>query len=608
MRTLDQQALAVGPSKRLSALFSGRTTVGVMTWLSIFSPTVSVLIAIVLVACYSLYRALLPKPLPGIPYSRDAARSVMGDVKAMSKDLKTSHLNYVEWITAQSSKLDSSIYQLFFPLSRPVVILTDHREILDVLSRRGKEFDRSMNFAQIFRGTMRHAFVAMRTSDPQFRPQKRLLADTMSQTFLVDVAAKHIYEHSLLLVNLWRTKSRIAHGRPFAVQEDIRQVALDALWAVSFGTGLGSIEAQCVALENSDFSLDPSVHNDTAVDLPHAELPASAAAVRMLINDINGLNLAFLPNLHHWLIRRLPRWQRARAAKDKLMEDSLNNAKARLLSPESREDMVTCATDHMVFREHQAAQRENRRPQYDSRAAKDDLFAFLFAGHDAPSATLQWGVKLLADHPTVQSDLRSALHRAFPNDTLPSGAAIAKADIPYLDATIEEILRVGRPGPGQIREALCDTELLGYAIPKGTEIFLMSNGPGYVGPDTFKGHIAEKDRSLSSQAAKDKTPLDWEATDIAAFEPKRWLKPDGRGSMTFDPNAGPVQQFGAGVRGCFGRKLGYLELRILITVLVWHFDFPKLPEALSSYARGNQYAKQVFARPVPLAVGEVKRA
>lgn len=61
----------------------------------------------VLAVLYIGYRAALPKPLPGIPYDRDAARKLFGDVPEMmsyvrrtkrifvrvSVDLNSSHQN-----------------------------------------------------------------------------------------------------------------------------------------------------------------------------------------------------------------------------------------------------------------------------------------------------------------------------------------------------------------------------------------------------------------------------------------------------------------------------------------------------------------------------------
>lgn len=41
------------------------------------------LLGAVLAGLYALYRAALPKPLAGIPYNRDAANKVFGDIPEM---------------------------------------------------------------------------------------------------------------------------------------------------------------------------------------------------------------------------------------------------------------------------------------------------------------------------------------------------------------------------------------------------------------------------------------------------------------------------------------------------------------------------------------------
>lgn len=38
---------------------------------------------VVLLGLYVVYKAVLPKPLPGIPYNRDAAEKLFGDVPEM---------------------------------------------------------------------------------------------------------------------------------------------------------------------------------------------------------------------------------------------------------------------------------------------------------------------------------------------------------------------------------------------------------------------------------------------------------------------------------------------------------------------------------------------
>lgn len=43
----------------------------------------TLVLGVVLAGVYLAYRAVLPKPLPNIPYNRDAAKMLLGDVPEM---------------------------------------------------------------------------------------------------------------------------------------------------------------------------------------------------------------------------------------------------------------------------------------------------------------------------------------------------------------------------------------------------------------------------------------------------------------------------------------------------------------------------------------------
>lgn len=92
-------------------------------------------------------------------------------------------------------------------------------------------------------------------------------------------------------------------------------------------------------------------------------------------------------------------------------------------------------------------------------------------------AALCWGIKFLSRHQDVQGRLREALETAHSNAAttkrLPTAQEIAKANVPYFDAVIEEIHRRGHTAPGTNRRATCDTTILGYHIPKGTDVFMV---------------------------------------------------------------------------------------------------------------------------------------
>lgn len=180
----------------------------------------------------------------------------------------------------------------------------------------------------------------------------------------------------------------------------------------------------------------------------------------------------------------------------------------------------------------------------------------LVAGHETTATTTTWGLKYLADDQEVQNRLRRAIITVLADSTaskIPSAAQIVAADIPYLDATIAEILRCGRTTTGAVRVAKVDCTVLGYRIPKGSSIMCSTCGPSYL-HDTLA--VNEGSRSPSSQAAGGKH-REWESGGKQKFRPERWLEGGGDGDASeagvyFNPNAGPSLPFGAGPRGCFG--------------------------------------------------------
>ena len=77
--------------------------------------------------------------------------------------------------------------------------------------------------------------------------------------------------------------------------------------------------------------------------------------------------------------------------------------------------------------------------------------------------------------------------------------------------------------------------------------------------------------------------------DVGLFRPERWITTgadgDSDGREAYDAQAGPMLSFGSGLRGCFGRKLAYVELKLLTTLIVWSFELERCPEGLSGYDR-----------------------
>ncbi|KAI5200906.1 cytochrome P450 [Aureobasidium subglaciale] len=562
----------------------------------IFSPSVLALGAISLTLIYVLYRAVLPKPIPGIPYNKKAANSIFGDVPEWLNYIKQNNGQALNWWHREMEKHDSPIIQLFLdPFGPPAVVVADFREAQDVLLRRHKEFDRSTIFEKIFSGTMPHHHIWQKTGDV-VRMQKRLLADTMMPAFLTEVAAPRIHEAMMDLVRLWDLKARLAKDHPFEAHEDIAHATLDAIWVVTLGSSAKTIESQANMLESiPDLSLPSS--KDKAISFPKAPHPPAFDAILTLTNSMEPLISSPFPKIHHWFLRQSRSYRDAKRYKDQEIEHMIKMAVNKFADSQTialeKQGIDRSAIDHMIRRELLASRKEGRSPQYDTPAAKDELFGFLIAGHDTTSTTVAWAVKLLSDNRSAQEKLREVLRSTYADATAekrqPTAEEVTTLHNPYIDATLEEILRCGGTASVLSRVALVDSDIFGIRIPKGTDVNFMSYF-GYIAPSV--GTIEEDKRSTSSQASKDKTGV-WETSDIEAFNPKRWLRRIGEtDEMEFMKNAGPTLQFGAGVRGCFGRRLAYIELRMLVVFIVWNFELLPVPEELGTYMAVDRITHQ----------------
>lgn len=165
------------------------------------------------------------------------------------------------------------------------------------------------------------------------------------------------------------------------------------------------------------------------------------------------------------------------------------------------------------MKEFQAAAKEGRQARPDTPQLRDELYGFILGGtsktallplqlfqppfliffysdlplispllpkkkgHETSSTAIVWTLKLLARHQNIQDKFRAALHeyhsRAKRDGDQPTVEEIINPDQPYTDALIEEILRVAGVLPVMARDAMVDTEVLGYVIPKGTQIFMV---------------------------------------------------------------------------------------------------------------------------------------
>lgn len=352
--------------------------------------------------------------------------------------------------------------------------------------RRTREFDRSAFFGDLFYNVVPHNQVHMSTGD-EWRGHRRLMHDTMSSGFLHDVAGPQIYSTALAMLDLWRQKMRLAAGHPFSAATDVPKGTLDVIWAVTFGSEAGTTKKQFEYLSGVDkIERADEDDKDAAVDFPTVTDPETFTAIITLTGSVEIPMKSPFPRIHHSLAMRfMPRLVAAMKAKDRLITHHLQDSWRKFQGQADEEESaggggrVKSAMDLVVQREAIMAQKENRPARYDTPAIRDEMFGFLVAGYDTTSSTICWGLKFLATYQPVQQKLRAELRAAFTRardaGDKPTVEDIVKSNIPYLDATLEEIHRCGGTASSAIRRTTEDTVILGHRVPKDTDVFMVSN-------------------------------------------------------------------------------------------------------------------------------------
>ncbi|KAI8315443.1 Cytochrome P450 monooxygenase TRI13 [Colletotrichum sp. SAR11_59] len=496
-----------------------------------------------------------------------------------------------DFIAAQSRRHNSPIFQIWLgPLTKPAVVVADFREGQDILLRR-KEFDRSNFMSSVLSGEANSFHITLKTG-PQWKAQRRLLQDLMTPAFLHRVAAPNIYKSALRLVDLWRKKAHLADGKSFSAEHDVFYAALDAVFDFGFGDAaeMRALIPQLEALATTNVeALRNAALDKEALSFPTAPIHPALEATLQGADNIGGVAETGFPRLAWSIIGLMPSVRRTRAVRDKFLVDQVLKAseryKLQVRNAGDEEKHVKSAIDLMVRRLNGVVEKEGHLLPNWIETMRDETSGFIVAGHDTTSTTLCWGLKYMADDQSVQQrlfdSLRSFHSAAATENRLLTHSEICDAKIPYLDAVIEEMLRLAHTAASQDRDCKEDTIILGHAIPKGTLVMVPNKGPSFTEPGY---EIDERLRSPSCQkAAKDFGLRVWGSHGMEKFRPERWLIRNENGEDEFNAAAGPTLPFGLGLRGCFGRKLAYMEMKLLVTTLAWSFEFQKCPENLSSY-------------------------
>ncbi|TDZ71621.1 Cytochrome P450 monooxygenase TRI13 [Colletotrichum trifolii] len=555
----------------------------------------------VLLAAYLVYRTLLPRPIPGIPYNKKAAASLLGDMpELLGHSARTGEM--YDWLGAQNVKHNAPVVQVFGrPLGRPWVIVSDFFETQDILTRRVRELDISDFTADLLGGVIPEHHSRWVTGD-EWKNRRRLVGDILTPSFLEKVAAPLLHESTARMTALWREKARLAQGRPFSGLKDISHCALDAVLAFTFGPGLEGLSATQPDVDRlaSLLSLDGVEMDvwDEPVAFPRAPPNPVLEALLKISDSLETAMKSLFPVLAHWFLRQGKQMKNAIRLKEDFLRRQIDLAALRVRSNGQGEGAVRCAIDDMVRRESWLAAKERRPPAFHTRSFYDELYGFTLGGHESTSNSNQWAIKILASHQAEQAKLRAILREAFPEALaerrVPTAQEITQARCPYLDASIEELFRVSLTAPAVARSATQDTQILGCHIPKGTVVFVVWNQASYTEPGLPVDVDLRSPAARAAMSGKASGPEDSKFS-TADYVPERYLVRSGDGTrQVFDPSRGRNMIFSMGPRGCYGRKLAYVQMRMLVVLVLWSFQLEELPQELNTVGAYDKLTREPY--------------
>ena len=394
---------------------------------------------------------------------------------------------------------------------RRLLVVADHSVIGAMLRDRPDGFRRTTHLERIASelGMARGLFIA---EGDEWRRQ-RLMVMAGFDPGHVKRYFPSLHQVGARLLVRWQKAA--AARRPIDVQGDLMRYTVDTIAGLAFGTEVNTLD-----------STDDVIQRHLDV---------------------------IFPNLWQRLLAPVPTWRIVRTPADRRLEGHIAevdkaiagfiaSARARLRQEPALRDNPSNLLEAMIV----AADRDHS--GIDDRHVKGNVLTLLLAGEDTTANSIAWMIQLLWSNP-------AALARAREEVRSVAGAGIAvtpeqMGQLPYLEACIQETMRLKPVAPVIFFQAIRDTTIGDIRVPAGTTV----------------AAVMRKD-SLDPQLVP----------DAASFVPERWLAGDG--AAPANPAKHTSMPFGGGARICPGRYLALLEIKMAMTVLLAHFDIEQVGTA-----------------------------
>lgn len=234
---------------------------------------------------------------------------------------------------------------------------------------------------------------------------------------------------------------------------------------------------------------------------------------RLPLMAINGENRRFRADLTYF---------------NRLVYDFIRNRRA---SGETPNDLLQLLLD---------SRDEETGEQMNDEQIRDEAITMFAAGHETSATGLSWLLWELSAQPDIVARIRQE-SEIF--DTVPGFDQLVR--MPYTRQVVEEGLRLYPPAWTMTRESTVDQEIEGYAIPKGSSVF-MSVFELHRNPDLWEHPTSFNPENFHAEAVKNRPRFNY-------------------------------LPFGAGPRICIGQQFALMEMQLLLAAMVKRFNFVRQP-------------------------------
>ena len=387
--------------------------------------------------------------------------------------------------------------------SRTFLVVTDHEVIAGMLRERPDTFRRSSRLARVMEeaGLQPGVFIA---NGEAWKRQRRMVMAAF------DPAHVKAYFPSLLEVASrmrGRWVNAAARQAPIDLLADLTRYTVDGVAGLAFGVKVNTIDGREDVIQRHLDHVFPALFRRTMAPFSYWRY-VKLGPDRHLPDHVRAINEAVHGVIADARLRM--------SARPELGEHPTNLLEAMLAAAAQEQSTIT-----------------------DSDIA-GNVFTMLQAGEDTTANTLAWLIWLLKSNPHALERCVSEMQDIAAD--LSSLDMERLAQLNYLDACVNEAMRLKPVAPYFINEAVHDTVVGDVEVEARTVVWSINR------------FDSVDDRYFAN---------------AKAFEPERWLAGDPHGN---DSAKRVMMPFGGGPRICPGRYLALLEIKLCMVMLLTNFD------------------------------------